>query len=66
MLPQGMSLAQATAGFSNQREFMAALNASASQGVSFADLKNAMLGNGFSVGQAVREVRNSSASANAH
>src|SRR5689334_13557040 len=39
MLPQGMTLEQATAGFRNQGQFIAALNASKNQGVPFSDLQ---------------------------
>jgi hypothetical protein len=56
MLPNGMTVAQATAGFRNQRQFMAALNASASEGVSFVALKNAMTVNVLTLGEAVRQL----------
>ena len=58
MLPDGMTLEQATTGFRNQGQFIAALNASKNQGVSFADLQTAMTVDGLSLGQAVRQLRN--------
>jgi hypothetical protein len=57
MLPQGMTLEQATAGFRNQGQFIAALNASKNQSVPFADLQRAMTVDGQSLGQAVRELK---------
>ena len=57
MLPEGMSLEQATAGFKNQGQFMATLNASKNQGISFADLQKAITVEGLSVGQAVKKVK---------
>jgi hypothetical protein len=58
MLPEGMTIEQATTGFRNQGQFIAALNASKNQGVSFADLQTAMTVDGLSLGQAVRQLRN--------
>jgi hypothetical protein len=57
MLPQGVTLDQATAGFRNQGQFIAALNASKNQGVSFTDLQKAMTVDGQSLGQAVRTLK---------
>jgi hypothetical protein len=57
MLPAGMTLDQATAGFRNQGQFIAALNASKNQGVPFADLQKAMTVDGLSLGQAVKKLR---------
>jgi hypothetical protein len=57
MLPQGVTLEQATAGFRNQGQFIAALNASKSQGVNFVDLQKAMTVDGLSLGQAVKKVK---------
>jgi hypothetical protein len=54
MLPDGMSLEEASAGFRNQGQFIAALNASKNQGVDFVALKEAMTVDGVSLGQAVR------------
>jgi hypothetical protein len=58
MLPDGMTLDQATTGFRNQGQFIAALNASRNQGVPFADLQQAMTVDGLSLGQAVKQLRN--------
>ena len=58
MLPEGMTLDQATTGFRNQGQFIAALNASRNQGVPFADLQQAMTVDGLSLGQAVKQLRN--------
>lgn len=57
MLPSGMTIDQATAGFRNQGQFIAALNASKNQGVPFADLQKAMTVDGLSLGQAVKKLR---------
>ena len=57
MLPSGMTLDQAAAGFRNQGQFIAALNASKNQGVSFTDLQKAMTQDGLSLGQAVRKLK---------
>lgn len=57
MLPAGMTLEQATTGFRNQGQFIAALNASKNQGVSFVDLQKAMTVDGLSLGQAVRKLQ---------
>lgn len=63
MLPAGMTLDQAAAGFRNQGQFIAALNASKKQGVAFADLQKAMTVDGLSLGQAVRKLRPGTTSA---
>lgn len=52
-----MTLDQASAGFRNQGQFIAALNASKNRGIPFADLKNAMTHDGLSLGQAVRRLQ---------
>jgi hypothetical protein len=57
MLPTGMTLETATAGFRNQGQFVAALNASRNQGVSFVDLQKAITVDGLSLGQAVKKVK---------
>lgn len=56
MLPDGMTLEQASAGFRNQGQFLAALNASKNQGVSFTALQAAMT-DGVSLGQAVKQLK---------
>jgi hypothetical protein len=57
MLPEGMTLEQASVGFRNQGQFLAALNASKSQGVNFVDLQAAMTSEGLSLGQAVKQLK---------
>lgn len=57
MLPTGMTLEQASAGFRNQGQFMAALNASKNRGLPFADLQKAMTVDGLSLGQAARQLQ---------
>jgi hypothetical protein len=57
MLPTGMTLEQATAGFKNQGQFIAALNASKNNGVKFVDLQKAMTVDGLSLGQAVKQLK---------
>lgn len=44
MLPSGMTLDQASLGFKNQGQFIAALHVSQNLGIPFADLKTAMTG----------------------
>jgi hypothetical protein len=61
MLPQGMTLEQATAGFRNQGQFIAALNASKNLGLDFADLQKSMTVDGLSLGQAARQLRTAQA-----
>jgi hypothetical protein len=65
MLPAGMTLDQASSGFRNQGQFIAAVHVSQNLGIPFADLKAAMLGrstNGattspMSLGQAIQKLR---------
>ena len=58
MLPTGMTMEQASEGFRNQGQFIAALEASKNQNIAFADLKAKMTGsNPVSLGQAVAELR---------
>jgi hypothetical protein len=57
MLPDGMTLNEATTGFRNQGQFIAALEASLNQHVSFADLQEAMTVKGLSLGQAVKQLK---------
>lgn len=58
MLPAGMTMEQAAAGFRNQGQFIAALEASKNQNIAFVDLKAKMTGaNPLSLGQAVQELR---------
>ena len=58
MLPQGMTLNQASRGFKNQGQFIAALHASQNQGIPFTQLKRAMTGpRQLSLGQAIHTLR---------
>ena len=57
-LPAGMTLEEASAGFRNQGQFIAAVNASRSENVAFVDLKTEMVENNLSLGQAVKKVKN--------
>ena len=57
MLPEGLTLEQATAGFRNQGQFIAALNAAKNNGVKFVDLQKAMTVDGLSLGQAVKQLK---------
>jgi hypothetical protein len=56
LLPEGMALADAAAGFKNQGQFIAAVQASKNLGISFADLKDRMTA-GQSLGQAIQELQ---------
>ena len=57
MLPTGMTIEEASTGFRNQGQFIAALNASKNQGLDFVQLKDAMTVDGLSLGQAAKQVR---------
>jgi hypothetical protein len=58
MLPSGMTLEQASTGFRNQGQFIAALEASKNQSISFTELKTEMTGpNELSLGQAVQKLK---------
>lgn len=71
MLPAGMTLNQASLGFKNQGQFIAALHVSQNLGIPFADLKTAMTGinpnlppgttqpstSTMSLGQAIQKLR---------
>ena len=58
MLPPGSDLHSAAAGFHNEGEFIAALQASRNLGIPFDRLKNQMTeGNGRSLGNAIRTLR---------
>jgi hypothetical protein len=67
LLPTGMTLNQASAGFKNRGQFMAALHVSRNLHIPFADLKSAMLGTKatsttpgtppMSLGQAIHKLR---------
>jgi hypothetical protein len=51
-----MSLEQASEGFPNQGQFLAALNASKNRGLSFTELRDAMVNGGLSLGEAARTI----------
>ena len=57
MLPPGMTIDEASAGFRNQGQFIAALNASKNQHIDFVQLKQAMTVDGLSLGQAAKQLR---------
>jgi hypothetical protein len=63
MLPGTMTIEEASAGFRNQGQFIAALNASKNQQIDFVQLKEAMTVDGLSLGQAAKQVRNAPAPA---
>ena len=64
MLPAGMTLNQASAGFRNQGQFIATLHAGQRLNcpTCVAQLKNDMVVKGFSLGQAIQDVRHLSPS----
>ncbi len=57
MLPKGMTLDQASMGFKNQGQFIAALHVSQNLGISFKDLQTQMVKNNLSLGQAIQKVK---------
>lgn len=61
LLPAGMTLNQASSGFRNQGQFIAALHVSHNLNIPFAQLKATMLGTGttkpMSLGQAIHKLR---------
>src|SRR5262249_62322586 len=58
LLPRGMTLVSAAAGFRNQGQFIAALHASRNLNIPFAQLKAEMTGPDHdSLGQAIHELR---------
>jgi len=54
----GLTLEEATAGFRNQGQFIAALNVSKNRGLDFVALQEAMTVDGLSLGQAAKKVLN--------
>jgi hypothetical protein len=54
----GMTLEEATAGFRNQGQFIAALNAAKNRNLDFVALQEAMTVDGMSLGQAAKKVAN--------
>ena len=57
MLPQGMTLDEAAAGFKNQGQFIAAVHASTRLGVEFQEIKVLMVDQGSSLGQAIQTLK---------
>jgi hypothetical protein len=58
LLPSGMTLNQASAGFKNQGQFIAALHVSHNLGIPFAKLKTDMTGaRHFSLGQSIQDLK---------
>lgn len=57
MLPEGMTLEEAAAGFKNQGQFIAAVHASDRLDVAFQDLKVKMVDEGASLGQAIQTLK---------
>jgi hypothetical protein len=58
-----MTIEEASAGFRNQGQFIAALNVSKNQNIDFVQLKDAMTVDGLSLGQAAKQVRTAPAPA---
>jgi hypothetical protein len=54
----GLTLEEATAGFRNQGQFLAALNVAKNRGLDFVALQEAMTVDGLSLGQAAKKVQN--------
>jgi hypothetical protein len=57
MLPKGMTLDQASRGFKNQGQFIAALHVSQNLGIPFKDLKNDMTVKHLSLGQSIQDLK---------
>jgi glucose/arabinose dehydrogenase len=58
LLPKGMTLDEASTGFKNQGQFIAALHVSKNLNIPFADLKSEMTGKDHdSLGQAIHQLR---------
>jgi hypothetical protein len=57
LLPDGMTLDEAAAGFRNQGQFIAAVHASDRLDVPFQDLKVRMVDEGASLGQAIQTLK---------
>ena len=57
MLPAGMTLDEAAAGFKNQGQFIAAVHASNRLGVEFQEIKVLMVDQGSSLGQAIQTLK---------
>ena len=59
MLPKGMTLNQASAGFKNQGQFIAALHVSRNLGIPFKDLRTQMVTDHRSLGQSIQTLKKS-------
>ena len=57
MLPAGMTVEQAAAGFKNQGQFIAAVNVAKAHDISFTDLKANMVDGGLSLGQSIHKLK---------
>jgi hypothetical protein len=57
MLPKGMTLQQASLGFKNQGQFIAALHVSQNLGIPFASLKKDMVQKNMSLGQSIQDLK---------
>jgi hypothetical protein len=57
MLPKGMTLDQASRGFKNQGQFIAALHVSRNLGIPFKDLKNDMTVKHLSLGESIQDLK---------
>jgi hypothetical protein len=57
LLPSGLSVEQAAAGFKNQGQFIAAVHVSHNLGIPFADLKSKALSDGGSLGSAIHALK---------
>src|SRR4030095_929911 len=57
LLPGGLSVEQAAAGFSNQGQFIAAVHVSDNLGIPFNDLKTKALSDGGSLGSAIHSLK---------
>jgi hypothetical protein len=65
MLPKGMTLDQASAGFKNNGQFIAALHVSQDLGIPFKDLRTQMVTDHRSLGQSIQTLKKSSDSTTA-
>ncbi len=57
LLPRGMTLEQASFGFKNQGQFIAALHVSRNLGIPFASLKSDMVDKHLSLGQSIQDLK---------
>lgn len=57
LMPEGMTFEQASAGFKNTGQFVAALHVSRNLGIPYRDLRARMVAGGESLGEAIRALR---------